>query len=68
MIHTTPRPQMRRPMQSAPVTRAPGASALGGGGVEASGWFDDAFDFVKDNLPTIVKAAPGVASVLSGLI
>jgi hypothetical protein len=32
--------QMRLPMQAAPVDRTPSTAALGGAGVDASGWFD----------------------------
>lgn len=55
-------PQMRLPMQSAPVDRVPGASRLqNGSGMEPSWGFSDIFDTVKG----VVDAVP--APVWGGL-
>jgi hypothetical protein len=59
MNKVSPRPQMRLPMQSAPIARMPGSAALNrSSGMEPSAWWDD----------LIKTAAPAVISGLSGLI
>jgi len=64
MNQMSPRPQMRLPMQSAPIARMPSSATLNGGAGMEPSW-----DFFDDVLgPVIRTAGPGIVSGLAGMI
>jgi hypothetical protein len=62
MSEFSARPQLKLPMQAAPVDRVPGPAALNGGsGIEAAWGFEDLWG-------SIAPALPGIATGLASLI